>query len=281
MARQRTQRSFNSIYEYRDYRQYVIDRLSSLPKSRGARTKVAKAMRVHNTFVSQVLGGRAHFSLEQAEELSRFLGHTEQESEFFLLLVGFSRAGSKGLRQYYEGKLDEAVRARSELKNRLRHEKVLIPEEQIVYYSAPEYAAIHMLLGIAEYQLESVVRISDRTKLSPKRTAEIIEFLIRTGMAKHEGPTIRISPTQMHLGRDAPMIARHHTNWRIEAIKSVVGETPQDLHYSTVVTIAKKDVQSIKKIFLNALEEIHGIARDSSPDEELLCYCVDLFKPFS
>lgn len=279
MNSQNTKSSLNSIYEYRDYKKYVIERLNALPKSRGARTKIAKALRVHNTFVSQVLGGHVHFSLEQAEELNRYFEHTEAEAEFFLLLVGFSRAGTKGLKQYYESKLDETINVRSELKNRLRHEKALIPEEQIVYYSGPEFAAIHMLLGIPEFQVESTIRISRRLKLSVKRAAKVIEFLIRAGMAEQEGSVIKIKPTQMHLGRDAPMIARHHTNWRIEAIKSVGDEMPEDLHYSTVVTVAKKDIERIKKVFLNALEEVHGIARSSNPDEELLCYCLDLFRP--
>jgi len=50
-------------------------------------------------FVSQILNEVSIFSLEQAEGLNSLLGHSADESDFFLLLVQCGRAGTHALRK--------------------------------------------------------------------------------------------------------------------------------------------------------------------------------------
>jgi len=65
-----------------DYRDYVASFLDS-QESKERRTDLAKFLGCQNSFVSQVLTGRAHFSLEHAVRISNFLGHSVDERTFF------------------------------------------------------------------------------------------------------------------------------------------------------------------------------------------------------
>jgi hypothetical protein len=56
-----------TIFDYRDYKDYLQDYIARLPaKGHGFRVEMARALGIHNAYVSQVLNTGAHFSPEQA-----------------------------------------------------------------------------------------------------------------------------------------------------------------------------------------------------------------------
>ncbi|MFH7483927.1 hypothetical protein, partial [Salmonella sp. 2019-SM259] len=76
-----------SVFEFVDYKSYLTQRFGGARRRTGARSQAAKAIGCHSTFLSHVLQGKADLSLEQAEKLNDFLGHSEQEAHFFFLLL--------------------------------------------------------------------------------------------------------------------------------------------------------------------------------------------------
>ncbi|MEK7395435.1 MAG: hypothetical protein AAB116_00725, partial [Candidatus Poribacteria bacterium] len=93
----------NSIFEYKDYKAYLKEILNRRSENeRGIRTRLAEAIYCHNGYVSQVLNGAAHFSLEQAEAINKYLGHNKDQSSYLLLLVQHARAGTSGLKEYFK-----------------------------------------------------------------------------------------------------------------------------------------------------------------------------------
>ncbi|MGZ3712598.1 MAG: hypothetical protein ACXVBE_12620, partial [Bdellovibrionota bacterium] len=83
------------LFDHRNYKEYVLEALSARPnKGRGLRLAMAESLACPVSHISQVLKGNSHFSMEQAEGVNAFLGHTEDEAQFFLLLLQFSRAGT-------------------------------------------------------------------------------------------------------------------------------------------------------------------------------------------
>ena len=68
-----------AIWEFSSYREYLVERLGGEGLRTGARKELAEKISVHTTFVSQVLKGKAHFSLEQAEAINQAFDHTNEE----------------------------------------------------------------------------------------------------------------------------------------------------------------------------------------------------------
>jgi len=85
------------IYDFGDYKTYLHTKVGPRTTRKGIRGALARTLRCQPTYVSQVLYGRAHFSLEQAELVSDFFGHTSDERHYLILLLQKDRAGTKRL----------------------------------------------------------------------------------------------------------------------------------------------------------------------------------------
>ncbi len=261
-----------TVFEFREYKAFLHQALDGL--GRGSRSQLADALKCDTAYISRVLKGGADLSLEQAESCASFLGLTSEEVHYFLLLVQEARSGTTPLKKYFRAQMDRIHQERLDLKNRLSFKKALGTEDQAIYYSTWIYAAVHVLVAVPQFQSkEALARALD---LPLSKIAEVVEFLLRLGLVTQKGGKLGPGETSIHLGSDSPMIYRHHSNWRLQAMNSMEQGALEDLHYSSVVSLSADDVPKSRAILVRAIEEIRSVVR-SSGDETALCYCIDLF----
>lgn len=265
-----------SIYEYTDYKTYLLDKIKNSPsKGRGQKIKMAEYLSCQNTFISQVLNGEPNFSFEQAVKLNTFFDHTKDEGKFFLLLVHSARAGSEELKKFYENELNEMIIAQTDLQKRTNVKNTLKEKDHDIYYSNWYYAAIHVLVTIKEFQTAQT--ISKRLNLSKDKTIEILNFLTEKGLLNKNGNQYTSGITRIHLSKDSPHVQRHHGNWRMRALHSIDLNDPASLHFSNVVSIAEKDIIRVRELLIQSIAEARSIVKDS-PEEKLCSMCVDFFE---
>ncbi|MBV6514014.1 MAG: hypothetical protein FMNOHCHN_03600 [Ignavibacteriaceae bacterium] len=265
-----------SLFEYKDYKRYISDWIEHSPqKGRGLRKQLAEAIQCQTAFVTHVLSGNYHFSLEQAEACGRWMGLSQEEIEFLLLLVMHQRAGTKSL----EKLLGQQIAAKKEelntLKNRLKISEAMSQEDQIVYYSSWHFAAIHMALLIPE--LQTLEGLQNYFQLSPTRLRHILDFLVNKGLIKQEKGVFKSVIPVLHLGSNSPLLNQHHTNWRLKAIESIIGKSSSDLHYSGVISLSQDDFDWVRERLSQLLEEVVARLKDSK-DEKLACLSFDWFQ---
>lgn len=265
-----------TVFDYRDYKTYINELIASRPeKGRGMKSAIAEAVGCQKAYVSQVLSGDAHFSLEQADSLNQFMGHSPEESHFFFLLVQLARAGKPSLRRYFEDQIRQVNEKRLVIKDRLKIKDTLSREDQATYYSAWYYAAIHIMLGIEKFQTKDA--LIKHLGLSQKKVTEVLDFLVSLGLARQSSlGRFEIGPTRIHLERDSPMISKHHTNWRMSAIRSLERASENDLHYSVVAGMSDEDAVKIRSMILKYIEETLGVIH-ASKDEGVHCFALDFF----
>ena len=87
---------------------------------------------------------------------------------------------------------------------------------------------------------------------------------------------IELTTRSLHLDKKSEHVIRHHTNWRLQSVRALEHDTPNDFHYSSVVTMSKKDLPRVREILIGAIEEIRGVIRESG-DEVVYSYLLDLF----
>lgn len=265
-----------SIFEYKDYKAYLNAALAAhFQKKRGGRSALARALNCQPGYVSRVLSGNVHFSPEQADLVNQFLGHREDESQYFLFLVEWARAGSTHLRSHLEKQIHHFQNQYLNLKNRLQIRNHLDEKDHITYFSSWHYAAIHTLLSITDYKDKD--SIAKRLNIPVKRASEVIGFLIRAGLILPDGKSYKTGVSRLHLGNDSPLITRHHINWRMQAIRSLEKEEQDDLHYSSVVSLSNEDIRKIKNILVKTIESAKAIVRDSK-EQTAACFNIDLFE---
>jgi uncharacterized protein (TIGR02147 family) len=266
------------IFDYRDYKKYLNVALSTGGATRGSRSRLASELRCQTAFISHVLNGNSHFSLEHAVVISRFLSHTPEESRYFILLVSLGRAGSKQLEDHFKIQIEEIQQKRTQIKERIIVDRALTPEAQMRYYSAWYYSAIHVATSVPEYQTRDT--IARALGLAPNLVTECLDFLIEHGLVVIKQSRFIIGPVRMHLGSDSSMISRLHANWRLQALQALerpASQSNPDLHYSTVLTLSLDDAKRVKETLLRAIDETERIFRPS-PEEVIYCVGMDWFR---
>lgn len=263
------------LFDFLDYREYLQYRLDNLG-GRGQRSALAKHIGSPVSHISQVLGGVSHLSLEQGESANEFLQHTEIESDFFLLLIQFTRAGSQSLKKRLATQIKHQLEKRLIIKNRIDVKDTISEKDQLVFYSSWIYQAIHILVTIPHYQTRQL--IASRLGISTKKTTEVLEFLVSLGLVQEENGTFKASIKRIHLGSDSSLVTKHHTNWRLRALHSMEQEhNNENLHYSSVISISREDFIKIKNLNIQHIQKIKKIIK-ASPEEELYSFSIDCFK---
>lgn len=264
-----------SVFDYDDYQAYLANRFAPSGESRGGRSKLAQTLRCQNSFVSQVLSGKSHLSLEHALLTSQFLDHSEEESRFFMLLVVKGKAGSKSLEKFYEGQIREIREKRQQIRERIQVSHELKGEDQMTYYSAWYYLAIHILVALPPFQTKEA--LCRHLHLPPAKVGEVLDFLHSRGLVIEKSGRYGIGVARIHLGHGSPMLARHHANWRMKAIEAVDHADQDDLHYSGVIGISAEDGNKLKSLLLSFIEKTEGVVRESKEDTAF-CLLLDLFR---
>jgi uncharacterized protein (TIGR02147 family) len=267
------------VYLFSDYKKYVLHRLEHYGgKQRGLKSRLAETAGVKAAYISQVLDGGADFSLEQAEALNDFFSHNDDEAEYFLLLVQWARAGSAKLKSRFQKRIDTALEKRLEFKERVDIKTSLEPLEQATYYSAWYFAAIHILVGLKDVQ--TFDQIKKHLLISDKKLQSALEFLVRVGLLNFNGKTYSQNVSRLFLGRDSAFVNQHHANWRNQAIASLSRNDEKDLHFTTIVSVNKKDILKIKEILAKGIDDARSIVKESQHENTVGCLAVDFFELF-
>ncbi|MGE0631818.1 MAG: TIGR02147 family protein [Pseudobdellovibrionaceae bacterium] len=263
-----------SIYDYKDYRLFLISRLGDKGARLGRKGKLAEKMRVQPAYLSLVLKGKADLSLEQADLAAEFFGFSADETHFFILLVQRTRAGSKKLKDYFSQQIEEILKNRMNLVRRLGEQKTLSPVDQAHYYSAWYFGAIHMATTVPA--LGTRHALNQFFRLPLKKISEVLEFLIQCGLVVEEKGVLKSGSTQIRLGRESVQLTRHHSNMRVLAVESLEREETQDLHYSAMVSLSESDAIKVKDLILETLKSHLQLIRDSK-EETVYAYNIDFF----
>jgi uncharacterized protein (TIGR02147 family) len=269
--------SHSSVFDFDDYKLFLKTWIRELPKhGHGFKQQLARALDCQTAYISQVLLGHNHLSLEQAEKAALFMKLSEDEVDFFLLLVQLARAGTPSLSKRLTKQIQVIRKKREQLKERVRVDFQLDPQTQTHYYSNWIYTAIHAALSIPALQTKE--RLHESFSASPAAIDAALEFLLQNKIIFLEGGRLKANSVRMHLGHDSPSINQHHTNWRMQAINSLEDRREEALHYSSVVTLSEMDAVKIKEKLMASIGSVKEIIK-SSPEEELYCLNFDFFKP--
>lgn len=265
----------NYIFDYTDYRKFLIDALGGENKRTGQRGALSRHLGCQTAFLSQVLHGSANFTLEQAFKVNQFFNHEPQAAEFFLLLVQKERAGTHELKAYFQNKLKEILDKRSEINSRISKNRTVSEVDLAHYYSQWYVGAIHVALSIPE--LQTAAELCRHFQLDESAVRETLDFLVSTGLAKFERQRFSIGPSHIHLPKDSKFIRHLHSNWRFQAIQSLEKRRDEDLHYSVAYTLSREDVRKIRDQILQLIEQNMNVVKPSK-EEVLYCNTIDFFE---
>lgn len=272
--------TYISIYEFSDYKKFILHWIEQTPnQGRGQRIKLAEAIGCQTPFITHVLSGSYHLSIEQAEACSRWLGLTSEDAEYFMLLVLKQRSSTKSSADFFQKQLNQKKSEHNILQKRIQVEQGLAPEIQNQYYSHWDYAAVHMAL--LNPQNRTAETLENLLGLHRSRINMILQFLLQAQIIEVENkkgssPQFIVKNPMVHLEKHSPVLSQHHTNFRLKAIDQIRESSADQVHYSGVISLSRKDFEWVSSQLAQFLEDI-GKKLKNSADEELAILNFDWF----
>ena len=104
----------------------------------------------------------------------------------------------------------------------------------------------------------------------------MMQFLTDTKLIIVEGPLYKMGPQRTHLESSSPLIQKHHSNWRLKALQRSDSLDPEELMYTSPVSLSREDFKIIREdlvlMIKKVLDRVHP-----SPAEEVACLNIDFF----
>lgn len=261
------------IFDYRSYKK-LFNYLCDL-RGRGTTTELAEYLGCRPGFVSQVLKGDTHFSLEHLLKTCQFFKLSEVETHYTLLLGQYEKAGSHELQKFFRTQIDDIQETQKRINSKIAASGPAISEADMgVYYSHWGYMAAHMLVSLKN--IKTATHIADRLGLPLGTIEEVCQFLLSRGMIEEKGSGYVIGKTRLHLPASSPLVRSLHQNLRMKAIENLSLKSAENLHYSSVLTLSQKDAQEIRALILELIKAKEKILKDS-PDETAVVLNLDYF----
>lgn len=265
-----------NIFDYDKYRKFLQDWLFHQPKhGHGILKSWAEKMGVHSTLLSQILNEKKDLSLEQADRITEILNLTEQESEYFLLLLLHERAGTQSLKRKFKKRILEAQEKSKNISQRLNVKNVLSEEAKAQFYSSWLYTGICNLTALPT--MTTADEIANKLKMPRELVQPIVEFLLTHGLCVQTDQGLSYGQSRTHVGSDSPWVTQHHRNWRDRATQEMLLRREEDLYFSFPMSLSKKDAEKIRKLLPTWIEQIHQIV-SPSPSECVRCLNIDFFE---
>lgn len=267
------------IQHYDDYRRLIRETLKKVdPLSRGQVDRLAKALKLSPSQMSQIFSGRRDLTLEQVCGVATHLRLTDLEAEYLLLLVQIERTSSVELKKLLRAQLERVrklLEQHEEQSSMSSTEFVLSEGDQGIFYSQWYYSAIRLLTAIPG--MNAPEKIASRLQLPDQVVNEVLEFLVRSGLCVRQGGALATGPARTYTKRGSPFHSRHRLNWRIKALESLPNQQLHGLSYTAAVSISAEDALRIRSSLIEATEKAEAMI-DASPAKTLYCLNIDWFE---
>src|SRR6185437_7411646 len=187
------------MFEYTDYKAFLKEKLP-----RGTQKQLAAFMGCQPAFLSQVLRGKPHLSLEHGLLAAEYFQLASSEKEYFMLALQFGRAGSSQLSAYFQSKM-QALRERyRRVDSRIGDFEKLDEIARATYYSSWKFATTLVLLSIATENQLQLIRA--KTGLSTHEIERTLDFMKSTGLIERRAGRWRPSKKRIHIAPEDPLI---------------------------------------------------------------------------
>ena len=257
-----SKQSQKPFFAMTDFRDYIHEWAKT--QGRGEFRRLALALDMHTTLMSQIMNGRKCFTEEQACRLCDHMKLNNLETDYFVKLVQIERAGSETLKNLYRRQLLQIAEQGHEIKHRVPTAKSLNAQDRFVFYSSWQYSLVRIFTSIENYQ--TAESLSRELNLPLSRVQEILNFLTSRGLCAETKGRYSRTETNTHIEATSPLAIRHHQNWRAKSSDFHERMTSSDLAFTAPVSVAKKDISKVRNVLVEAIADIAKIVEDSKSE---------------
>lgn len=267
--------SSTSLFNFDDYKQWVNAWVENQPRQGfGEYRRMALALSVSTTMVSQVFKGDKHLSLELASDLCDYLRLDDEETDYFLLLVEYARAGSHKLKKRLERQMKARQERAKKLETRVKATE-LTEQDKAVFYSSWMYAGVSILCDLENYN--DAESIAQRLNLPRNQVQKVLDFLLQRQLVAESKGQLKLGTTRTHIGSSSPLVSRHHQNWRVQAFTKMIQADEDQFFYTGPMTLSVDVAEWVRRELPAFVERINAKVIPS-PSEVVRCLNIDWYE---
>jgi uncharacterized protein (TIGR02147 family) len=262
-----------NYYQYSSSLEIIVAHVLVSTEERGYKARLAAAAGCQRSFLSQVLAGAHTLTPEHGVGLAQFWGMRKSERDYFVDMINFERAGTPALRDLLSERINDAKAKAGDLS--VRFQAPTLPHDAMeIYYSTWLYAAVHMLLTVAQWQLPS--ELSHRLQLPLGTVREVLQTLVNLGLAKLSGNRyIAIKPI-IHLPKDSQLNRFNHGTWRQYAMHKTLHDSRSEIHYTAIYSLSRQDQRRLQEMVQDFIDSTRRVV-EPSKEEEVVALLIDYF----
>jgi len=265
-----------NIFLFEDYKKYFVARIRDMPgRGKGQRKKIAQHLQIHSSFLTQIFRGSAHLSAEQAHSLGTYLGLSDIELRYFICLVQFNRASRPEFKKFLAKELDGIRKKSAEYSGATHTQAELTERDLSIFFSEWEFSAVYAALGIESCR--TIDGASAYLNISQQQIRRIFEFLLSTGLAERDGEQVRMGKRRLHIPPGSPLVTRHHTNWRLQAIENAaLTHRRSDFQFTFPLAIGDSDERGFREQLAKMIHQLEETLKETRPTR-VVCFNIDWF----
>lgn len=265
-----------NIFDFEDYRVFLRAYLGlEANQASGARKKLLVSTGISSSLLTQILSETKQLSTEQAYEIALHINFAEKETDYFLILVDISRAGSVKLKERLRKKMAEMRSESMRVSAKVTRDIVLTEEQKAIYYSNWIYTGVRNLVPTPHGK--TIKDLSAKLHLPENKVESAIQFLIDVNLLEKTENGLEHRRGYTHLDSTHPLIFRHHQNWRQKAIQQMDNYKENHLHYTCPMALPLSAVVQLRAKLIEEIKALNTAVGDRDP-EVAYCLNIDLFE---
>ncbi len=265
-----------TVFDFSSYRGYLQAWIESQGAAGyGVKGRIADALAISSSLVSQILKGDKTLTPDQTSDLCDYLGLNEIEADYLHLLVDLDRAGNSRYQEKLRKKIAGLQKQSQQIGKRVPRNKELTDEQKAIYYSSWLYTGLRNLTAVPGFH--QINALADHLNLEPAVITRVIRFLIENGLCKEEDGKITYGPASTHVDRESPFVNKHHQNWRFQAIQHMERQRNEDIFFTSPMSLSREAYEEIRKLLPTLIQNVMKIS-GPSPSELVACLNIDWFE---
>jgi len=261
------------VFSYTQYRKLILDRLKATD-SRWSQNRLSHAAGCSPSWLTRVLSGSVQLTPDQALAIAQAFGFTDNESEYFLLLVEHERAATAALKSRLQGKMKCLREAGRDFHASIETDTLLSDGDCLIYYSSWLFPTLHAACMMRPLTHDE---ISELVGISPRTAAKFLSELGEMGLVVRHADKWKSTSKKVHLDPKRPAAKIAHTLWRNLTVTHLQQGKENGLHYSAVHCISRKELENVREKLKEAILKCKK-TMDDSPEETLAVLCLDLYE---
>lgn len=267
-----------NVFEFGNYRDIIKQAIQDNSHLRGYQSRLADAAGCQSSHLSQVLKGLVQLTPDQAAAICGYWQLGDMETDYFIALVSYERAGTSRLRARLAHEIERLRHEGRKLSSLVNPEKreagSIKPEDAAYYWSNWDCVAINEILRLPEFR--TVQAIAKRFQIPASSAVKTLEKLQDMGLVRQEGQQWLPNHSLIFEDKNEVLIRLFHRAMRERANHQLANPAKIGTVFTCVDTIARADIPLVTNALREAAKKQMALS-DAGKGEELICLCIDFF----